>query len=86
MQQAKAKARHQRVVEIIEAIASKTSSWLFVIIYGSAMIVVGINVPKIVVCEHRGDFCYVTRFRAIKAALDDLTPPKMQNKIPDKKH
>lgn len=74
------------MLEIIEVIALKTSSWLFVIIYGSAMIVVGINVPKIVVCEHRGDFCYVTRFLGIKAALDDLTPPKTQNKTPDRKH
>ena len=74
LRQANGKATVARVVFLIEGLAGKLNTWLFIIGYGCIMVAVGINVPHVAICDHRGDFCYVSRIREPKAAIDDSAP------------
>ncbi len=80
LRQANGKARVARLVELLEGLAGKLNTWLFTIGYGCAMVAVGINVPHVAICDHRGDFCYVSRIREPKAAIDDPPAPDKINK------
>jgi len=80
LRQANARAIQEKVVAILEVIAVKMNTWLFMLVYGFAMVIAGINVPHVAICDHRGDFCYVSRLREPKAAVDDPLAPDKSDK------
>lgn len=86
LREASAKARHQRLVELVEAIANQLNTWIFILFYGCIMVAVGIHIPRAILCEHRGDLCYVMRVWGIKAAADDFPTAIRSRETTTRKH